>query len=62
MMDFEEFKKFLGDGAKEYNDAQLRQLQQEMHHMADLLLEFHLMKKTHRSRRARPSTSDILTD
>jgi len=62
MMDFEEFKRFLGPIAKDYNDAQLRQLHQEMHRMADLLLEFHLMKKTRRDRRASQSTSDILTD
>ena len=45
----EGFKKFLGPIANEYSEAALHQLQQEMHAMAELLLEIYLHKKCARS-------------
>jgi hypothetical protein len=40
-----EFKNFLGPIAKQYNDAQLRQLRREMRQMAELLLDIYLYRK-----------------
>ena len=42
MDDIGEFKTFLGALAEAYNEAELRQLQYEMHAMAELLLDIYL--------------------
>ena len=49
-MDLNEFKKFLGPIAKEYTDAQLKQLRQEMYAWAILLLEVYLEHKKQRGK------------
>lgn len=41
----ETFKEFLGDAAGSYTEAELRQLRQELHAMAELLLDIYLYKK-----------------
>ena len=43
--ELEKFKSFLGPPAEDYTDAQLRQLQNEMHLMAEILLDLHLHQK-----------------
>lgn len=51
MDEIEEFKRTLGPAAKNYNEAQLRQLQNQMYAMAELLLDLHLAKKKRVSKR-----------
>ena len=43
--DLETFKLFLGSLAQGYTDAQLRQLQRDMHIAANLLLDTYLERK-----------------
>jgi hypothetical protein len=50
MEELETFKEFLGPTAKEYSDAQLRQLHREMHAMAELLLDIYLYKRSWRAK------------
>ena len=42
MDEMEKFKAFLGSAADGYSEAQLRQLQRDMHTMAELLLDIYL--------------------
>ena len=58
MDEIEKFKNFLGPVAKEYNDAQLRQLRREMYAMAELLLDIYMSK---RQRKRSPSRETTLT-
>lgn len=44
MEDIQAFRKFLGSIAMEYNDAQLRQLSNEMNALADMLLDIYLSR------------------
>jgi hypothetical protein len=53
MEDIERFKKLLGPLAKDYNEAQLRQLQSHMDAAAELLLDLYLAKKKGESRKRR---------
>jgi len=41
-----EFKKFLGEAARGFNDAQIRQLRREMFGMAELLLDLYVRRKS----------------
>jgi hypothetical protein len=41
----EQFKEFLGQAAQEYSNAELLQLQKEMHAMAELLLDISIYKR-----------------
>ena len=43
--ELEKFKSFLGPLAEDYGDGQLRQLQNEMHLMAEILLKLYLHQK-----------------
>jgi len=43
--DLNTFKTFLGPVANEYTDAELEQLRDEMHAMAELLLDIYLYRK-----------------
>jgi hypothetical protein len=43
--DIDQFKNFLGPLAKDYNEAQVRQLQREMYAMAELLLDLYFASK-----------------
>jgi len=52
-----EFKKFLGDAATGFNDAQIRQLRREMFGMAELLLDLYLLKKRDRGRKEKEPVS-----
>ena len=60
MDEIEEFKKFLGPIAKDYNDARLHQLQREMYAMAALLLDIYLHKQSRKRNRNR--TGKLLTE
>lgn len=55
MDDIEDFKKFLGPIAKDYNDAQLHRLRREMDALAELLLDIYIDK--HRKSRNRTAKS-----
>ncbi len=44
LRNLEEFEDYLGEAAGLYSDGELRQLQQEMFTMAELLLDFYLMR------------------
>ena len=46
--DEHEFKRFLGEAARGFNDAQVRQLRREMFGVAELLLDLYLLKKRDR--------------
>jgi len=46
MDDIEELKRDLGPLAKNYNDAQLRQLSREMDLMAEFLLDLHAVMRS----------------
>ena len=46
MDELENFKEFLGPIAQDYRNAELRQLHNEMHAMAELLLDIYLYRKT----------------
>lgn len=48
MDDLDQFKKLLGPAAKGYNDVQLRQLHQDMHRLAELLIDISLYRERHR--------------
>lgn len=62
MDEIEEFKRFLGPIAKDYTDAQLRQLRREMYAMAELLLDIHLYKRRRKEPRASDTrASEVLT-
>ena len=54
MDEIKEFRNFLGPLAKDYNEAELRQLRYEMHAMAELLLDIYLHKE-HAGRSERSS-------
>lgn len=43
--DLDEFRKFLGPLADGYNDAQLRQLRDEMRLMAEILVDYYSLKR-----------------
>lgn len=45
LRDPNEFRRFLDSAAEGYNDAQLKQLCQDMFVMAELLLDLYLIKK-----------------
>jgi hypothetical protein len=45
MDELERFKEFLGPTARDYTNAELRQLQREMHAMAELLLDIYIYKR-----------------
>lgn len=49
MDDIETFKRFLGPVAVDYTDTELRQLHQELHSMAELLLDIYVYKKRGRA-------------
>ena len=47
--DLDEFREFLGPLAEGYNDAQLRQLRDEMRIMAEILVDYYILqRKGHR--------------
>lgn len=48
--ELENFKQFLGPVSGGYNDAQLCQLRREMYGMAELLLDYYLLKIREHSR------------
>lgn len=56
--DIEHFKNFLGPLAKDYNEAQMRQLQGEMYAMAELLLDLYFGKKKGKSPKRRAPRFD----
>ena len=43
--DLDEFREFLGTLADGYNDVQLRQLRDEMRLMAEILVDYYLLKR-----------------
>ena len=43
--ELEKFKCFLGPLAEDYNDVQLRQLQNEMHLMGEILIELYMHRR-----------------
>ena len=45
MEDLAHFREFLGPTARDYSDGELRQLQREMHSMAELLLDIYIYKR-----------------
>ena len=49
--EIDDFRKFLGQTAREFNDAQIRQLRREMFGMAELLLDFYLLRKRDHARK-----------
>ena len=51
MEDIEQFKKLLGPLALDYNEAQLRQLQNEMSAIAELLLDLYIARRKGESRK-----------
>ncbi|MFQ5801416.1 MAG: hypothetical protein ACE5JQ_00795 [Candidatus Methylomirabilales bacterium] len=50
LRDLAELKKLLGDTAEEYSDTQIRRIQQDMFTLAEILLDFYLLKKQKRTR------------
>ena len=59
MMELEEFKKFLGTLAKDYNEAQLQELRREMHGIAEILLDLYLAKKKGSKKTSRPQSQSL---
>ena len=46
MGEMEEFKQFLGPKlASQYNESELKQLREDIHAMAEILLDLHVQKK-----------------
>jgi hypothetical protein len=46
MEKLEEFKRFLGRAAEGYSNAELQELDREMHEMAELLLDIYLYERS----------------
>jgi hypothetical protein len=49
--ELQQFKEFLGPIADRYTPAEVRQLRDEMRIMADILLDFYLLKRKERKQR-----------
>jgi hypothetical protein len=57
--DIEQFKNLLGPLAKDYNEAQIRQMHREMYAMAELLLDLYFGKKKGKSQKRQAPRFDM---
>jgi hypothetical protein len=57
MMELEKFRKLVGDKGKKYEDSQLREYRKQIYALAEILLDFYLLKQ----KRLNKTTKHFLT-